>query len=65
METVQFETTINSLTEIKIPANLKDKLQLNQEVRVLVIPACENLYDEWKDDEWHRLGELNDNDHKS
>ncbi len=31
METVQFETTLSSLTEIKIPDNLKEKIQLNQE----------------------------------
>ena len=60
METVQFETTISSLTEIKIPDNLKEKIQLNQEVRVLLIPAGENIYVEWKDDEWNKLSLLND-----
>ncbi len=60
METVQFETTISSLTEIKIPDNLKEKLQLNQEVSVLLIPAGERLYEEWKDDEWNKLSLLND-----
>ncbi len=34
MEPVQFETKISSLTEIKIPDNLKEKIQLNQEFRV-------------------------------
>lgn len=55
METVQFETTISSLTEIKIPDNLKEKIELNQDVRVLLIPAVENLYEEWKDEEWNKL----------
>ena len=55
METVQFETTISSLTEIKIPENLKEKIQLNQEVHVLLIPAGERLYDDWEDDEWNKL----------
>ncbi len=49
METIQFQTTISSLTEIKIPDNLKEKIQLNQEVRVLLIPAGERLYEEWND----------------
>ncbi len=61
MELVQFETTISSLTEIKIPDNLKEKIQLNQEVRVLLIPAGEPLYEDWKDDEWNQLSILNDN----
>ncbi len=60
METVQFETTISSLTEIKIPENLKGKIQLNQEFRVLLIPAGESLYEEWKDEEWNKLSLLND-----
>lgn len=60
MEPVQFETTISSLTEIKIPDNLKEKIQLNQEVRVLLIPAGEYLYEDWKDDEWNQLSILND-----
>jgi hypothetical protein len=60
METIQFETTISSLTEIKIPDNLKEKIQLNQEVRVLLIPAGERLYDDWKDEEWNKLSLLND-----
>jgi len=58
MEAMQFETTISSLTEIKIPDNLKEKIQLNQEVRVLLIPARESLYEDWKDDEWNKLSML-------
>ena len=60
MEPVQFETKISSLSEIKIPDNVKEKIQLNQEVRVLLIPAGEQLYDDWKDDEWNQLSMLND-----
>lgn len=60
MEAMQFETTLLSLTEIKIPDNLKEKIQLNQEVRVLLIPAGEKLYDDWKDDEWNQMFMLND-----
>ena len=55
MQPVQFETTISSLTEIKIPDELKDKIQLNQEVHVLLIPAGERLYEDWEDDEWNKL----------
>ncbi|MBA2561978.1 MAG: hypothetical protein H0V14_03540 [Chitinophagaceae bacterium] len=55
METIQFQTTISSLTEIKIPDNLKEKIQLNQEVRVLLIPAGQPLYEEWNDEEWNKL----------
>ncbi len=62
METVQFETTISSLTEIKIPDNLKGKIELNQEVRVLLIPAGEHLYEEWKDEEWNKLSLLVNDD---
>ncbi len=62
MEPVQFETTISSLNEIKIPDNLKDKIQLNQEVHVLLIPAGERLYEEWKDDEWNKLSLLLNDD---
>ncbi len=58
MEAMQFETTISSLTGIKIPDNLKEKIQLNQEVRVLLIPARESLYEDWKDDEWNKLSML-------
>ncbi len=60
METVQFETTLSSLTEIKIPDGLKEKIQLNQEVRVLLIPSGETLYKEWEGDEWNQLSMLND-----
>ncbi len=55
METFQFATTISSLTEIKIPDNLKEKIQLNQEVHVMLIPSGERLYEDWKDDEWNKL----------
>lgn len=58
----KFETTISSLTEIKIPDNLKEKIQLNQEVRVLLIPAGERLYEEWKDEEWNKLSLLLNDD---
>ncbi len=60
MEPVQFETTISSLTEIKIPDDLKNKIQLNQEVRVLLIPAGECIYEDWKDDKWNQFSVLND-----
>lgn len=63
MESLQFKTTLSSFTEIKIPENLKEKIQLNQEVRVLLIPEGERLYDEWKDEEWNKLSMLvNDDD---
>ncbi len=62
METIQFETTISSLTEIKIPNNPKEKIQLNQEVRVLLIPAGERLYEEWNDEEWNKLSLLLNDD---
>lgn len=62
MENVQFETTLSSLTEIKIPDNLKEKIQLNQEVRVFLIPAGEPLYEEWKDEEWNKLSLLLNDD---
>ena len=55
MEPLQFETTISSINEIKIPDSLKDKIDLNQEVRVLLIPAGEHLYEDWQDDEWNKL----------
>ncbi len=60
MEPVQFDTTISSLSEIKIPDSLKEKIQLNQQVRVLLIPAGETLYEDWKDEEWNQLSVLND-----
>ena len=62
MESVHFDTTISSLNEIKIPDNLKAKIQLNQEVHVLLIPAGEPLYDEWKDEEWSKLASLLNDD---
>ena len=43
MESLQFKTTISSLTEIKIPADLKEKIQMNQKVRVL-LNLMENLF---------------------
>lgn len=60
METVQFETTLSSLTEIKIPDNVKGKIQPNQKVRVLLIPADENLYEDWNEEEWNKLSQLNE-----
>ncbi len=60
MESVRFETKISSLTEIKISDNLKEKIYLNQKVQVLLIPAGEKLYEDWKDDEWNQLPILND-----
>ncbi len=32
MEPMQFETTISSLIEIKIPGNLKEKIQANWKI---------------------------------
>jgi hypothetical protein len=62
MEAVQFETKISSLNEIKIPESLKDKIELNQKVQVVLIPAGERLYEDWQDDEWNKLSLLlNDN----
>ena len=62
MDAVQFETKISSLTEIKIPESLKDKIELNQKVQVVLIPAGERLYDEWEDEEWNKLSLLLNND---
>ncbi len=62
MESLQFKTTLSSLTEIKIPDDLKEKIQLNQEVRVLLIPDGQSIYEEWNDDQWNKLSlMLNDN----
>jgi hypothetical protein len=58
MELLQFDTRLTSDTEIKIPDNLKAKIELNREVKILVIPAGERLYDDWEDDEWNRLSTL-------
>jgi hypothetical protein len=62
METVQFETKISSLNEIKIPESLKDKIELNQKVQVVLIPAGERLYEDWQDDEWNKLSLLLNDD---
>ncbi len=58
METIQFETKLTSNSEIKIPAELKEKIELNKPVRILVIPAGEKLYEDWEDDEWNKLSML-------
>ncbi|MBA4140117.1 MAG: hypothetical protein H0X70_06370 [Segetibacter sp.] len=60
MEPIQFDTTISSIDEIKIPDDLKDKIYLNQEVHVVLIPAGERLYEDWQNDEWNKLSTLND-----
>ncbi|HEY2727472.1 MAG TPA: hypothetical protein VGI61_09895 [Parafilimonas sp.] len=60
MEPLQFETKISSLTEIKIPENLKEKIQLNQKVQVVLLPAGKKLYDDWQEEEWNKLSHLND-----
>ena len=62
MESLQFKTIISSLTEIKIPDELKEKIQLNQEVRVLLIPDGEPVYEEWNDDEWNKLSMMINDD---
>ncbi len=62
MKSLQFKTTISSLTEIKIPDELKEKIQLNQEVRVLLIPDGEPIYEEWNDDEWNKLSMMVNDD---
>jgi hypothetical protein len=51
MELLQFDTKLTSNSEIIIPDNLKAKIELNKEVKILVIPAGEKLYDDWEDDE--------------
>ena len=55
MELLQFDTKLTSTSEIKIPANLKGKIELNKKVRILVIPTGQKLYDDWEDDEWNKL----------
>ena len=45
MESLQFKTTISSLTEIKIPDDLKEKIQLIQQARILLIPDGEPVYE--------------------
>jgi hypothetical protein len=62
MESLQFKTTISSLTEIKIPDDLKEKIQMNQTVRVLLIPDGEPVYEDWKDDEWNKLSMMVNDD---
>jgi len=58
METLQFETKLTSVSEIRIPDDLKDKIELNKKVQILVIPTGEKLYDEWENDEWNKLSLL-------
>ena len=58
MESSQFNTKLTSNTEIKIPENIKSKIEINKEVKILVIPANEKLYHEWQDDEWNKLSIL-------
>jgi hypothetical protein len=58
MELIQFDTRLTSSSEIKIPDNLKPKIELNKNVRIIVIPAGERLYDDWEDDEWNKLSTL-------
>lgn len=60
METIQFETKLTSISEIKIPEDLKQKIELNKDVRVLLIPTGEKLYEDWDDNEWNKLSMLND-----
>lgn len=63
MELLQFDTRLTSNSEIKIPDNLKTKIELNKEVKILVIPTGEKLYDDWEDDEWNKLSSmLNDSE---
>ena len=38
--------------------DLKDKIELNKKVQILVIPTGEKLYDEWENDEWNKLSLL-------
>jgi hypothetical protein len=58
METLQFETKLTSVSEIRIPDDLKDKIELNKKVQILVIPTGEKLYDEWENGEWNKLSLL-------
>ena len=55
MELLQFDTKLTSNSEIKIPDNLKTKIELNKEVKILVILTGEKLYDDSEDDEWNKL----------
>ena len=58
MEIIQFDTRLTSSSEIRIPDNLKQKIELNKDVRILVLPAGEKLYDDWEDDEWNKLSTI-------
>jgi hypothetical protein len=60
MEPVKFTATISSLSEIKIPDYIREKIRLNQDVQVLLLPAGERLYEDWKDDEWNQLSIVNE-----
>ena len=62
METIQFETKLTSTSEIKIPEELKQKIELNKNVHVLLIPTGEKLYEDWDDDEWNKLAMLNNDE---
>ena len=64
MELLQFDTKLTSNSEIKIPDNLKTKIELNKEVKILVIPTGEKLYDDWEDDEWNRLSTILNDQHE-
>lgn len=58
MELIQFDTKLTSVSEITIPENLISKIELNKQVRIMVIPADERLYDDWEDDEWNKLSTM-------
>lgn len=62
MELLQFNTKLTSDSEIKIPENLKTKIEINKEVKIVVIPANEKLYDDWQEDEWNKLSLLNEDE---
>lgn len=62
MELLQFNTRLTSDSEIKIPENLKTKIEINKEVKIVVIPANEKLYDDWQEDEWNKLSLLNEDE---
>lgn len=64
METLQFDTQLVSDSEIKIPDNLRAKIELNKKVKIFVIPAGEKLYEDWQDDEWNKLSLLLNDDEK-
>ncbi len=58
MELIQFDTKLTSVSEILIPENLIPKIELNRQVRIVVIPTGERLYDDWEDDEWNKLSTM-------